>query len=225
MILDRIMKTKYLQEPSGPVNILAVADEEVPKFHEKHDKYKKDEYEGIDLILSCGDLSYHYLNYIADVAHCNVYNVFGNHDELFPEDEPLGCIPIDGKFIVVKNIRILGLGGSMKYRECKKHQYKEEEMVKRVKKLRKSIDKAGGFDILVTHAPAFGINDGTDLCHTGFKVFKELIDEYSPKYFIHGHVHQNYGKFPKITQYKNTTIINAYRYHKFEYVFDEPEGL
>ena len=225
MILDRIMKTRYLVENSGPVNIMAVADEEVPKLYDKHDRYRKDEYEGIDIILSCGDLSYHYLNYMADVAHCNVYNVFGNHDERFPDDEPTGCIPIDGKFSVIKNIRILGLGGSMKYRNCIKHQYTEEEMARKVKKLRKTIDKHNGLDILVTHAPAFGINDGTDLCHTGFKVFNELIDEYSPKYFIHGHMHQNYGKYTRITQYKNTTIINAFQYYKFEYVFDEPEGL
>ena len=44
MILDRIMKTRYLVENSGPVNIMAVADEEVPKLYDKHDRYMKDEY-------------------------------------------------------------------------------------------------------------------------------------------------------------------------------------
>ena len=45
----------------------------------------------------------------------------------------------------------------------------------------------------------------------GFECFRDLLDEYSPKAFIHGHVHKNYGRdFKREDKYKNTTVYNAY---------------
>jgi Icc-related predicted phosphoesterase len=70
----------------------------------------------------------------------------------------------------------------------------------------------------VTHAPAHGINDGEDLPHMGFKTFNKLMDKYSPKYFLHGHVHMKYGrKHVRCDQYKDTQIINAFERYVFEY--------
>ena len=44
------------------------------------------------------------------------------------------------------------------------------------------------------------------------------MDEYSPSYFFHGHVHATYGgNYKRITQYKNTTIVNAFRQYTVEY--------
>lgn len=81
-----------------------------------------------------------------------------------------------------------------------------------------SLGKHKGFDIFVTHAPAFEINDGTDIPHRGFKVFIWLIEKYNPKYYVHGHDHMNYGrKHVRYTKYKNTKIINAYERYMFEY--------
>lgn len=68
-----------------------------------------------------------------------------------------------------------------------------------------------GFDILLTHSPAAGINDGFDSVHQGFTVFNELLDTYHPAYFIHGHIHKNYqANFVREQQYNETTIINGY---------------
>jgi Icc-related predicted phosphoesterase len=90
-------------------------------------------------------------------------------------------------------------------------------MSKRVSKLKRKIKKNKGFDILVSHSPAYQLNDGEDLCHRGFKVFRELIDEYSPKYFFHGHQHLNYGRQKRSIRYKNTLIINGYGYYILDY--------
>ena len=80
------------------------------------------------------------------------------------------------------------------------------------------IVKHKGFDILVTHAPAFGINDGQDLPHMGFKVFKQLMEKYRPKYFIHGHVHMNYGRqHVRCDRYLDTQILNSYERYLFDY--------
>ena len=36
-----------------------------------------------------------------------------------------------------------------------------------------------GFDILVTHSPAYRINDSDDIPHTGFKCFRMLMESIS----------------------------------------------
>ena len=74
-----------------------------------------------------------------------------------------------------------------------------------------------GFDILVTHSPARGFHDGTDLCHQGFQVFLTLIDKYHPKYFVHGHVHLSYGRqFQREDMIGDTKVINAYEKYIIE---------
>jgi len=68
-----------------------------------------------------------------------------------------------------------------------------------------------GVDVFVTHAPAKGHNDGEDLCHQGFECFRDFIANYNPQYFVHGHVHLNYGRsVPRESAIGNTKVINAY---------------
>jgi len=77
--------------------------------------------------------------------------------------------------------------------------------------------RAGGIDILLTHAPASGLNDGTDKAHKGFQVFNDLMDLYQPKWFIHGHMHLNYGaNLPRVCTRGGTTVINATERYEFE---------
>ena len=103
----------------------------------------------------------------------------------------------------------MGLGGSMKYRPGY-FQYSEKQMRKRYRKLRRKIFFNRGVDIVVTHSPAKGINDGTDLPHQGFTVFKEIMEKHKPKYFVHGHVHQSYShRFKRFDTFKDTVIVNS----------------
>lgn len=196
------------------MKILAIADEESKYFW---DYYEKSKLAGIDLIISCGDLDPHYLSFLATFSTVPVLYVHGNHDEKYETIQPEGCICIDGSLYVHEGVRILGLGGSMRYSrgQC---QYTEWEMRRRVAKLRHKLFFKGGFDILVTHAPAYGLNDGRDLPHQGFMVFKMLMEKYQPKYFLHGHVHLNYGRSQKrYDQYQKTRVINAYEKCIFEF--------
>ena len=72
---------------------------------------------------------------------------------------------------------------------------------------------AGGVDIVMTHAPVSGYGDLPDLPHQGFECFNTLLDNYSPRYFLHGHIHRSYGvKIPQITQHGDTTVVNAFEY-------------
>ena len=196
------------------MKILALADEESAYLW---DYFEKSKLEGIDLIISCGDLNPKYLSFIATFTNAPVIYVHGNHDKKYKNIPPEGCICIEDQIYVYKGVRILGLGGSMKYNsdEC---QYTEREMRKRVRKLRWKLFRSKGFDILVTHAPAFGLNDGEDLPHRGFQVFNTLIEKYNPKYFLHGHVHMRYGrKHVRFDTCGDTQVINAFERCVFEY--------
>lgn len=197
------------------MKILTISDEESKYFW---DYYKPGMFDDIDLIISCGDLNPNYLSFIATFAHAPVLYVNGNHDGKEGYPEPEGCFCIEDKIYEFKGIRILGLGGSMRYNINSKYQYTEKEMSARVRKLGLKLFFKKGFDILVTHAPAYQINDAEDLPHRGFAVFRKLLDKYKPKYFIHGHIHLSYGgRSKRVDHYNETTVINAFEKYTFDY--------
>ena len=71
---------------------------------------------GVDLILSCGDLPKKYLEYITNFTAAPILYVHGNHDGSYrTEGEPGGCICVDDQVYVWKGLRIMGLGGSIRY--------------------------------------------------------------------------------------------------------------
>ena len=144
------------------------------------------------------------------MSNCPLLYVRGNHDRGYDMKPPLGCVDIDDRIYDFHGLRILGLGGSMRYHEGG-DMYTEQEMAARIKKLRGAITIRNGFDILVTHAPAKGYGDMDDLPHTGFECFNSLIDQYHPKYMLHGHVHKDYGHFVREREHPSgTKIINCY---------------
>jgi Icc-related predicted phosphoesterase len=204
------------------MRILTIADEESPWLW---DHFQKSKLDGIDLIISCGDLNPHYLSFLASFTPVPILYVHGNHDDRYEKTPPEGCICIDDKIYVHEGIRILGLGGSMRY-HTGEFQYTEREMRARAAKMMFPILRHRGFDILVTHAPAYQLNDGRDLPHQGFQTFIRLIERFKPKYFLHGHVHLTYGHAQKrYDKYGETHVINAYERFVFDYEADEPSPL
>ncbi len=196
------------------MRILAIADEESKAMW---DFYERGMLDGIDLIISCGDLDPRYLSFLVTMASVPVLYVHGNHDAKYERIPPEGCTCIEDTIFVYKGIRILGLGGSMRYKEGP-HQYTERQMQRRVRRLRFQLWRHRGFDILVTHAPAYQLNDGMDLPHQGFRAFLTLMEKYRPKYFLHGHVHMSYGrKHKRYDQYRDTHVINAFERCIFDF--------
>ncbi|MDD6155898.1 MAG: metallophosphoesterase [Lachnospiraceae bacterium] len=189
------------------MKILFLADEEVKSYW---DFFRKEDFEDIDIIISCGDLSPSYLSFLTTMTSIPVLYVRGNHDDKYQMNPPEGCICIEDSLYKFNGVRIVGLGGCMRY-NLGMNQYTEKEMEKRVKKLRRAIKWNKGVDIVVTHAPARGIHDGDDLCHQGFEVFNDLIREFQPKYFVHGHLHLSYGhQMSRKDMVGETCVINAY---------------
>jgi len=197
------------------MRILAVADTESEYIWDHFDASR---FEGVDLIVSCGDLKGQYLSFLITMIKAPLFYVHGNHDTNYKRNPPEGCDSIEDMIVEYKGMRIAGLGGSMKYSNHPYYsippwQYTEKQMEKRVRKLERKIRAHKGFDILVTHAPAYGITDDKDLCHTGFKCFVPLLDKYQPRLMIHGHMHRKYGRAPRSILYNGTEVVDACGYH------------
>ena len=156
------------------------------------------------------------------MANVPVFYVHGNHDGLYREVAPEGCVCIEDRIVQYKGLRIAGLGGCMQYNGGE-HQYTEEEMHRRCVKLGRKIqhqyildrlnrrEAKRSIDIFVTHASLRGIQDAEDLTHHGFESFRMFLDRWHPAYMLHGHVHANYScGAEKISRYGETQIINTY---------------
>ncbi|MCI9533864.1 MAG: metallophosphoesterase [Lachnospiraceae bacterium] len=199
------------------MKILVLADCESKSLYEY---FKPEKLEGVELILACGDLKPSYLDFFASMCRAPVMFVMGNHDKPYDAEAYGGCVCIEDQIQVFRGIRILGLGGSMRYHPEAVNQYTEKEMRRRIRRLRWKLKWNKGFDILVSHAPAAGVNDLEDLPHRGFACFGELIEQYRPKLFVHGHVHANYGTgFKRVDQMGETMVVNAYD----NYIIEFPE--
>ena len=196
------------------MKILTISDEESAYLW---DYYQPGRLAGIDMILSAGDLKASYLSFLVTMANRPLLYVHGNHDWRYDSNPPEGCDCIDDKLVTVNGLRILGLGGCQMYNRGP-YQYTERQMERRIRKLQLKLKRAGGVDIVLTHAPLRGYGDADTVVHRGYEAFFPLLDKYKPKYFIHGHVHKSYSgtNFQRTMQYGSTTIINASE----RYVFD-----
>lgn len=195
------------------MKILVLADVESKYLWDYFEKSKLD---GIDLILSCGDLNPQYLSFLASFTQAPILYVRGNHDDCYEQNPPEGCICIEDKIYTYKGLRIMGLGGSIRYKKGI-NQYTQRQMQHRVSRMWFQLKCKKGFDILLTHSPAAGINDCPDSVHQGFLAFNELLDTYKPSYFIHGHIHKNYqAEFVREQQYNDTKIVNGYEWYIIE---------
>ncbi len=188
------------------MKILAISDEECASLW---DYYVPGKLSGYDLVLSCGDLKADYLSFLVTMGSCPVLYVHGNHDGSYRQFPPDGCDCIDDRIVTYNGLRILGLGGCLRYHPGP-YQYSEKEMRRRIRKLRYRLWRSGGVDIVITHSPPRGLGDDTDPAHRGFEALRALLDKYHPAYLLHGHVHMRYGHDrPRELTYGDTTIINV----------------
>lgn len=188
------------------MKILAVSDEEEPSLY---DYFNPQKTKDVELILGAGDLHAAYLEFLTTMVNQPLFYVHGNHDKA---PDPEGCTCIDNRVVNFHGLRIAGLDGCMNYNNTG-YMYSESEMERKIKRLRHSIKKAGGVDILLTHAPCRGYGDREDLAHRGFACFNDFLNEYHPVVLFHGHVHKEYGDFQReILHPSGTRIINAYGY-------------
>ena len=209
----------------GMTKILAITDQVVAALHSPNVQRRFGE---ADLIISCGDLPYDYLDYIVTMLGKPMYFVHGNHDRDFEYTEtgrrylaPRGAESLDLQSIKTPTGLILaGLEGSIRYDPASNHQFTQEQMQRRalqlsLKLIRNRARYGRYLDVLVTHSPPFGINDGPDAAHTGFHAFNFLLRRFKPRLLLHGHKHI-YAGTPPSTPAGATRVVNVYPYQLIE---------
>jgi uncharacterized protein len=211
------------------MKLLTVSDVEISRIYSDR---IKNHFKDIELAISCGDLSYFYLEYIVSCLDIPLYYVRGNHAKDIEyghggtRESPWGAVNLHGKVIRDKRFGLLlaGVQGSHRYNEGK-YQYSQFEMFLQVLRLvpgliRNKIRFGRFLDIFVTHAPPWGIHDDSDIAHQGIKAFLWLVKVFQPAYHIHGHVHIYYPGTVTDTLLGKTHIYNTYGFRKL--VFNVP---
>lgn len=180
------------------------------------DYYTPSRTEGVDLIISCGDLKPAYLEFLVTMVNRPLLYVHGNHDEIYDTKAPEGCESIDGRLVTYGGLRIMGMGGSMRYKTGP-HMETEASMARKIRRMQRQIRRAGGVDLFVTHAPALGYGDREDIAHRGFACFDDFLDRWKPACMIFAHVHQNYGEFERCLAHPSgTRIVNVSGQYRLE---------
>lgn len=197
------------------MKILVVSDKEV--LHPYMDDDAESElFQNIDCIISCGDLRAQYLNSLVAKAQAPLFYVAGNHDFHYRHDRPHGT-NLDSRIVEFNGLRLVGFQGSMRYNH-KAYQYTEKEMRRKVNGVKRKLFFNRKVDIVVTHAPPYGIYPDDDLCHRGFVAYSKFIEKYQPTLFLHGHYHLEYGRANIQREYVigNTRVINCMGYYILE---------
>lgn len=206
------------------MKLLAVSDEELGVIYSPQIAQR---FHDLDLVIGCGDLSYNYLEYIISMLDVPCYFVRGNHSsqiEIGVNGErtaPWGAVDLHRRVARDETgLLMAGIEGSIRYNEGP-HQYTQSEMWWSAFLLSPSLFlnklKYGRFlDILVTHAPPWGIHDMEDLPHNGAKAFNWLIRVFKPLYHLHGHVHKYRASLITETLVGCTHLVNAFGYRQLQ---------
>jgi Icc-related predicted phosphoesterase len=198
------------------LKILAVSDAVVDQLYSAE---IAEHFRDIEMILSCGDLPYEYLEFLISMLNVPLYYVPGNHDARYnPHDcseQAQGCDNLDKRVIRIKGLNLAGLGGSIRYKPLPPNQYTQAEMYTRLISflpglLQQRIRTHDPLDIMIAHSPPFGIHDDNDPAHVGFLAFRDFIRVFKPRYFLHGHtpVYKS-NLLPAVTMMGTTTVINV----------------
>jgi Icc-related predicted phosphoesterase len=179
----------------------------------------------IDLAIGCGDLTAYYMDYIISSLNVPMLQVYGNHSIPAEKGEnnhyyQPGAINVHRRVIYRDGFTFAGVEGSIKYRNGP-FQYSQSDMwlnaIILVPALLANHIKYGRYlNLLITHAPPWGIHDQPDLAHQGIKAFLWLINTFQPDYHIHGHIHVYRPDTVTETLCGKTRVINAFGYKQIE---------
>ncbi len=207
------------------MNILAVSDIELGFIYNVQIAQR---FRNVDLVISCGDLPYYYLEFIISMLDRPLYYVRGNHAskvEITTAGErssPWGAIDLHRRHCrTPQGLLLAGIEGSLRY-NYGPHQYSQAEMWMMVLGLVPGLLynrlRHGRFlDIFVTHAPPWGIHDMDDLPHHGIKAFRWFLRVFRPAYHLHGHIHVYRNDTCIETRYAGTTVINCFGYREITF--------
>jgi hypothetical protein len=188
----------------------------------------------VDMIVSCGDLPFYYIEYLTSMINRPCYYVYGNHGREIEfqggnwaeKRSPLGAENLHCRTAREGKLLMAGLEGSIRYNRAPKHQYTENEMLSNIMKLApgllmNKLRHGRYLDVLVAHSPPWGIHDQPDPAHQGFKIFLNFMRWFKPRYLLHGHIHLYRLDVVTQTRYLETDVINVYPFRVLDL---EPQG-
>ncbi|MBI3159957.1 MAG: metallophosphoesterase [Chloroflexi bacterium] len=179
---------------------------------------------GVDVVISCGDLPYHYVEFVQDALRAPLYYVRGNHAQAVEYGAevdrrgPQGGVDLHRRTACHLGLLMAGFEGSIRYRSGN-YQYTQTEMWTFVLGLTPALlfnrIRYGRYlDVLVTHSPPWGVNDGADPAHQGFKAFRWLHRVFRPRFHFHGHMHVLGSRQSVESMFFKTQVINTYGYRR-----------
>jgi hypothetical protein len=207
------------------MHILSVSDTEIGFIYSP---MVVERFQYTDLVISCGDLPYYYLEYILSMLNVPLYYVRGNHAskiEFTSAGErtyPWGAVNLHQRVIEDDmGLIMAGLEGCLQYNNGP-YQYSQSDYWYKAFRLVPGLIlnkvRSGRYlDMLVTHAPPWKIHDADDLPHRGIKAFRWLIDVFKPKIHLHGHIHIYRQDAVTETQIGETRVINTYGFRELDF--------
>lgn len=208
------------------MKILAISDKVVDYIYGPGCKQR---FGDVDLVISCGDLPYYYVEFVQTTLNKPLYYVRGNHANKIEysksgnRSEPRGAVDLHKKVLREHDLLLAGVEGSVRYNQGD-FQYTQGEMWSHVIRmfpalLFNRISYGRYLDIFVTHASPRGVHDKPDPAHVGVNAFLWFLRTFKPKYHFHGHIHRYHHEDPPETQFEETLVVNAYAYR----VLDIPD--
>ncbi len=203
------------------LRVLALSDRVLPWVHSPA---VRERFQGVDLILGCGDLPYYYLEYVHSMLNSSLFFVRGNHASPMEygarrnRTGPLGGVDLHRRVVRFRGLILAGVEGSLRYSRGP-FQYTQGEMWGHVLRLVPALllyrMSTGRFlDVFVTHAPPWNIHDREDWPHRGIKAFRWFDRVFRPRYHFHGHIHLYHPGAVVETRFGETYIINAYGFQE-----------
>lgn len=202
------------------MKILSVSDVELSFIYSAHIAKR---FRDVDLVISCGDLPYSYLEYIISMLDVPLYYVRGNHASKVETTSGGDRTEVWGGIDLHRRVRrdpsgllMAGIEGSLQY-NFGPHQYSQAEMWAFVFGLvpglmLNKIRYGRYLDVFVTHASPWKIHDMDDRPHRGAKAFRWFIDVFQPKYHLHGHIHIYRPDTITETTVGRTKVVNTFGY-------------
>src|SRR3954452_17065103 len=178
-----------------------------------------------EIVLSAGDLPWHYIEYVASCVDAPVVFVPGNHDPAIEHSRsnllglhllddqaeegprPHGATNADKQIVEAAGLRIAGLGGCVRYKPGP-HQYTQRQYARRAGRLLRRARFGVPVGVLLTHAPPLGLGDGDDSPHVGIEALHRVLARLEPSWHLHGHIHP-YGQTMPDRHVGPTTIRNV----------------
>ena len=205
------------------MKILALSDTIVEIIYSQ---YVRQRFARVDMVISCGDLPFYYLEYVTSALNAPTFYVRGNHahpleyTERGAHKEPEGAFDLHCRVVAQNGVLLAGIEGSLKYNR-RQYQYSQAEMWlsvwSLVPRLLYNRIRYGRFlDIFVSHAPPWGVNDQEDLPHQGIKAFLWLDKLFQPAFHLHGHIHVYRNDLQRECFIGRTKVVNVFGYREID---------